>query len=235
MLLLGALALDLGLFPIALFLLVLPLPVAYAFRRNREAGNAVLVLALACAAVVALYPAVFYLSDVLGIVGYALGKLALFVLIPLVALAYAERRRIHEILPLLGVRRQNLPRSLVLGGIAAVITIAVTTLATSAQPVDVFVSGVLFFEAFTEEFLFRGVLLVYLATKTSLRVAYATSILGFILIHPQNFDSWFLVSTVLQAVLLAVVAMRTQNLAGPWVAHGLNRTVPPLILLLLGP
>jgi len=226
--------LDLGLFPIALFLLVLPLPLAYAWRRDRANRRAVLGLSGSCVLVVVLYPVVFVLSDALGILGYAAGKLALFVLIPLGTLAYLEREPIGQILIRVGVRRQNVRRSLVLGGVVAVVTIAVTLLVTVAQPIDVLVSVVLFFEAFTEEFLFRGVLLLYLATKTSVRIAYVTSIVGFILIHPQNFESWFIVSTAVQAIVLAVVAQNTRNLAGPWVAHGLNRTVPQALLSLLG-
>lgn len=227
-------ALDLGLFPIALLLLVLPLPLAYSLRWNRAGWRPVLGVSGCCVLATLLYPLVFFLSDGLGILGYAVGKFALFVLLPLVALAHVERDSIRRVLPQVGVRWQNMRRSLVFGGLAAVVTILVTLIVTVAQSIDLFVSVVLFFEAFTEEFLFRGVLLVYLATKTSTWVAYTTSIVGFVLVHPQNFESWYLVSTVLQAVLLAIVAERTRNLAGPWVAHGLNRSVPQALRLLLG-
>lgn len=227
-------ALDLGLFPIALLLLVLPLPLMYSLMRKRIGLRAVLGMCACCVLVVLLYPLVFFLSDIFGILGYAAGKLGLFVFLPLVTLVYLERRRLRGVLVGVGVRWRNAPRSLALGGLAAVVTIAVTFLVTAAQPIDMFVSIVLFLEAFTEEFLFRGVLLIYLATKTDAWVAYVTSIVGFVLVHPQNFESWFLVSTVVQAILLAIVADRTQNLAGSWVAHGLNRTIPQVLRLLLG-
>ncbi len=226
-------ALDLGLFPIALMLLVLPLPLGYCLLRRRTTWRAVLGLTVCCVIVVLLYPAVFVLSDAFGAVGYAAGKFALFVMVPLVALTFLERASVREVLPRVGVQWLNARRSLLLGGLAAVVMILVTLFVTSPG-IDVFVSIVLFFEAFTEEFLFRGVLLIYLATKTRNWVACTTSILAFVLVHPQSFGSWFLVSTVAQAVLLAIVAERTRNLAGPWVAHGLNRSLPQAILALLG-
>ncbi len=225
--------LDLGLFPVALLLPVLLIPIGYCLGWKRVAARSVLGLSGCCVLVVLLYPAVFFLSDALGILGYAIGKFALFVCLPLAAVVYLEGREVRAALANLGLQRLNVRKSLLLGMLAAVVMIAVTVLVTSAQPIDLFIDAVLFVEAFTEEFLFRGVLLLYLATKTTPWVAYATSILGFIAVHPQNFESWFLVSTVLQAVLLAVVAARTQNLAGPWLAHGLTRSVPQAIRVLL--
>ncbi len=226
--------LDLGLFPVALLLPVLLIPIAYCLGWHRMEARFVLGVCGCCVLVVLLYPTVFYLSDALGILGYAIGKFVLFVGLPLAAVVYLERSHVRPALTKLGVQRPNVGKSLLLGILAALVMIVVTVLVTSAQPIDLFIDGVLFVEAFTEEFLFRGVLFLYLATKTTPWVAYATSILGFIAIHPQNFEGWFLVSTVLQAVLLAVVADRTHNLAGPWLAHGLTRSIPQAIRFLLG-
>jgi membrane protease YdiL (CAAX protease family) len=91
----------------------------------------------------------------------------------------------------------------------------------------------MFFEAFTEEFFFRGVLFLYLLSKTNVKIAYLTSVPAFVLMHPQHFTSLFIISTVTQAILLTVITHKTKNIIGPWVAHGLNRILPSAIRLFL--
>jgi membrane protease YdiL (CAAX protease family) len=88
----------------------------------------------------------------------------------------------------------------------------------------------MFIEAFNEEFFFRGILLLYLLKITDIKIAYTTSVLAFILAHPQHFNSLWLVSTSLQAILLVAVSYKTKNIIGPWISHGLNRILPSLII-----
>jgi membrane protease YdiL (CAAX protease family) len=92
---------------------------------------------------------------------------------------------------------------------------------------------IMFLDAFNEEFLFRGVLLLYLWKITDFKIAYATSVLSFILAHPQNFTSLYLISTAAQGILLGIVTYKTKNLIGPWISHGFNRVVPQIISVLL--
>ena len=91
----------------------------------------------------------------------------------------------------------------------------------------------MFFDAFNEEFLFRGVLLLYLWKIIDLKIAYATSILAFILAHPQHFTLLPLIGVAAQAILLGIITHKTKNLIGPWISHGFNRIIPQLLTLLI--
>jgi len=57
---------------------------------------------------VVLYPLTFFLSEILGAPGYGLGKLLLFVLLPLAAICWVERLEWREMLHRTGVRRAGL-------------------------------------------------------------------------------------------------------------------------------
>ena len=225
--------LSLGAFPIALLLVALILPLAYSLK-NRGSLKAVSGIIICSAAVVALYPLVSFLSELLPPLGYTLGKVILFILFPVVTVVLLERWRLRDCFLCLGIRKTALSRSIVYGIIAAAVTILITILVITTTPFDVMFRTIMFFEAFTEEFYFRGFLFLYLLSKTNIKVAYTTSILGFILIHPQHFTSLFLLSTIAQGVLLTVVAHKTKNILGPWIGHGLNRFFPVLIRNILG-
>jgi membrane protease YdiL (CAAX protease family) len=80
-----------------------------------------------------------------------------------------------------------------------------------------------FVESFTEEFLFRGVLFLFLISKTNFKIAYITSLGSFILMHPQNFSNPFIISTIAQGLITLEICKRSNNLAGAWVVHGTNR------------
>ena len=80
-----------------------------------------------------------------------------------------------------------------------------------------------FFESFTEEFFFRGVLFLFLMSKTNFKVAYVTSLSSFILMHPQNFTNLFIISTLVQGLITLEICRKTHNLAGAWIVHGANR------------
>jgi membrane protease YdiL (CAAX protease family) len=90
----------------------------------------------------------------------------------------------------------------------------------SADPVAGTIS---FFEAFTEEFFFRGILFIFLLQKTNMKIAYVTSLACFILVHPQNLTTLFIVGTIIQGIVTLEIARRSQNIIGSWMLHGSNR------------
>lgn len=101
-------------------------------------------------------------------------------------------------------------RSIAYGLIAAAITIAVS-LAVSVYTnagtgsLDTVWSISMFLDAFTEEFLFRGVFFLYLMTLIDWRLAFVTSVLAFVLSHSQYFIgalSPYILVTIVQAISL---------------------------------
>jgi membrane protease YdiL (CAAX protease family) len=90
-----------------------------------------------------------------------------------------------------------------------------------------------FFEAFTEEFFFRGILFIFLLQKTNMKIAYVTSLASFILIHPQNLTNLFIVGTIIQGFVTLEIARRSQNIIGSWMLHGSNRFFELVLLPLL--
>ncbi|MFA5771639.1 MAG: CPBP family intramembrane glutamic endopeptidase [Thermoplasmata archaeon] len=222
-------SLDFGMYPIALLIIALFIPLAYCIKWKKNELKDIILLVACGAIIIILYPITFYLSNAFGVIGYSLGKFVLFVLLPIATIFYIEKWKIKDILFNVGVRKKNLWKSIMYGLIAAIATIAITLVISASTKIDVFYHGIMFFEAFTEEFFFRGVLFLYLIGKTNLKVAYLTSIVGFILVHPQHFTSIFITTTIAQAVLLTIVVDKTKNIIGPWISHGLNRVVPSLI------
>lgn len=228
-------SLDFGMFPIALLICALFIPLVYCIKWKRKELRPIGLLMLCSIIIVLLYPITYYLSNIAGESGYALGKFILFVIIPLVTLVFIEKTTVKKILMDVGVRRKRILASIVYGVGVAAITIVITLLVSAfTETMNVLQAAILFFDAFNEEFFFRGILFLYVLKKTNVPVAYLTSIIGFILVHPQHFTSLFLLSTSTQAILLTIVADKTKNIAGPWISHGLNRIIPPLIRVSLG-
>ena len=225
---------NFALSPIAPFLLALLIPLAYSLKNQRKNLKAILAIIVCSIAMVAFYPLTYYLSENIPLFGYTIAKFILFVLFPVITLFYIERWKLKEIFSKLGIHKQNLKKSLIYGILAALVTITVTVFLISSMPFDFAYRIIMFFEAFTEEFFFRGFLFLYLLAKTNLKIAYPTSILGFVLMHPQHFTSPFLLSTITQGILLTVVTHKTKNIVGTWVGHGLNRFFPLIIRNLLG-
>jgi membrane protease YdiL (CAAX protease family) len=84
-----------------------------------------------------------------------------------------------------------------------------------------------------KNFFFRGVPFLYLFRLTDVKIAYARSLLAFILAHPHHFDSLFIAATTAQGTLLALVTHKTNNIVGPWISHGLNRVLANVLRMLL--
>lgn len=225
---------NLGSYPIAFLMAGLLIPLIYsAAWKRRELKSMALLFACGILMVI-LYPLTSYLSVFMGRGGYPLAKLIIFVLLPIGAIYYIEGWKVGDILSRTGVGRENLGKSIIYGLGAAVVTITITFLLSTASGVDLIWSAITFFESFTEEFFFRGVLLLYLMKKTNLKIAYVTSVISFIIVHPQNFSNLFLLSTTAQGILMGIVAYRTRNIIGPWIGHGLNRILPAMIRAAIG-
>ena len=219
-------------FPIILLIIALSIPLFYCFFNKKEMLKKIIVLFLMGVVIIILYPIVSIFESVYG---YFLGKAIIFTLIPLITVIYLEKIDVKKAFSELGVKRDNLEISIFYGLIAFLFTVIFSLKMYWGITANVVVDSniVMFFEAFNEEFLFRGVLFLYLWKITDIRIAYATSIIGFILIHPQHFESFFIVSTTAQAILLAFVTHETKNIVGPWISHGLNRIVPNIIRALI--
>jgi membrane protease YdiL (CAAX protease family) len=200
------------------------------------------VLFLLGVVMVLLYPLHLPLSNALpNGIGYSVAKVIIFIALPAAVLFYIERWDIREILHNVGVRAENWKKSLIYSLAATAVTILITLLTVivilstpTPDEIGILYRTVMFLESFTEEFFFRGVLLVYLLKKTgSFKVAYATSVISFILIHPQHLATGFLMPAT-QGILLGLVAYKTKNIIGPWIGHGLNRVIPSLIRIVSG-
>jgi membrane protease YdiL (CAAX protease family) len=225
---------NLGNYPIAPLIFALLIPLLYCLVNKKSEMKNMLVLFVSGIIMVALYPIIFYLPNSFGIAGYAFIKFIIFVCLPIVTILYLEKWDLMKILYNVGINKDNLSKSIIFGLIAAVIMIVVVLIISTTFQTDIYWYVITFIESFTEEFYFRGVLLLYLAQKVDIRIAFATSIIGFIVVHPQHFITTFLISTTIQAVLLAIVVYKTKNIIGAWIAHGLTRTCPNLIRIALG-
>ncbi len=230
---------NLYIFPM---LLALTIPLAYASKYKKEHLENVVVLSLIMFGITWFYQAVIYLSDEFSTTGYFIGKFSLFVIAPLISLYYFEKAElknknaeIKDILFRCGIRKDKLILSILLGLLALVATLVISLVISWGNSGNLSLDWniIMFFEAFNEEFLFRGILFLYLWKITEIKVAYATSILAFILAHPHNFDSLFIISTIAQGILLVVVTHKTKNIIGPWISHGLNRVLANVIRALI--
>ena len=168
-------------------------------------------------------------------------KFLLFVFLPLIVLFVtwklknkSKKKKKDYSFKQFGITEKGFEKSLKLGFLFLPIMLTVTFLAkfmiggalVSNYPLGV----VSFVESFTEEFFFRGILFIFLLRKTNLKIAYVTSLASFVLIHPQNFTSPFIISTIVQGFLTIEICRRSKNLVGAWVLHGTNRFFSIVIL-----
>jgi membrane protease YdiL (CAAX protease family) len=126
-----------------------------------------------------------------------------------------------------GLKIKGLKSSIKLGLIfiplMLIVTFLVKFMIDGYHNIDFSLGVISFFESFTEEFFFRGVLFLFLMSKTNLKVAYVTSLSSFILMHPQNFSNLFIISTLVQGLITLEICRRSRNLAGACIVHGANR------------
>ena len=224
-------------YPIALILLALLIPIIYCFKWKKESLKKVIFIFIIFIIIVLLYPITTILGNYIdSSFSYFIVKLMIFVVIPLLVIIYLEKWKIVDAFSELGVRGNNLIKSIILGIGVLVVTVCIYFWGVTGHVLS-YHQIIMFFDAFNEEFLFRGVLLLYFWKITDIKVAYTTSILAFILAHPQHFLSstmiGLLIGTAVQGILLAIVSHKTKNIIGPWISHGLNRIIPQLLRVLI--
>ena len=229
--------LNLGMFPIALMLLSLLIPLIYCLKWKRESLRKVTIIFICCVLIVIGYRITVDLGKIIEpIFGYFVGKFILFTLFPLIIILYLEKCKIKTVLTRVGIKKEKLVMSILFGLGVLVITAILTLIIWwgKIEPASAYWNVIMFFEAFNEEVLFRGVLLLYLWKITNLKVAYLTSVLAFILAHPQHLTQLSLIIVIVQGILWGIITYKTKNLIGSWVSHGLNRIIPSLISIALG-
>jgi len=225
--------------PLFLWPMILPILflffycVIYKKERMREA----LAILVAIAVMIVLYPPLMDLlaTDILGL-GYSAVKLILLVLLPIVCLLLFTRDRSFLSLKKYGVKKEGIKKSTLLFLILLPVMLIVTliqSLSLEGGGSPLFAYGsVMFFEAFTEEFLCRGVLLVFLMSIVDIRIAYFISVMTFVLAHPQYYLPLTLpiIGVLVQAILTAEISRRSGNIIGAWLLHGTNRFFSLVIL-----
>ncbi len=168
-------------------------------------------------------------------------KLILFIILPIIILLIFKGDKSIFNPGQYGIRKDGLKKSLGICTLFLPIMLGVTFVIKyfngTPYDADVFQGTISFFEAFSEEFFFRGILFIFLLSRTNLKIAYITSLASFILMHPQhleNYTNLFFITTIVQGVLTIEIARRSENITGAWLLHGVNRffvlAIFPLLL-----
>jgi membrane protease YdiL (CAAX protease family) len=212
-------------------LIPMSIPLFYGIKYKRESLLEIIIIILVMIGIV-----IFYWPLTLGFDSSAniITKFLLFVLVPLFFLILSDKIRYKQKNEKLdfqfsqfGITSNGIEKSLKLGFLFLPLMLIITFIAKYMMggvfnpnfPLGV----VSFVESFTEEFFFRGILFLFLMSKTNLKIAYITSLGSFILMHPQNFTNPFIISTIVQGLVTLEICRRTSNLAGAWIVHGTNR------------
>ncbi|MBU4070725.1 MAG: CPBP family intramembrane metalloprotease [Candidatus Thermoplasmatota archaeon] len=211
------------------------IPLVYCRKWKKESLKDIWLIIIIMLLIVILYEPLAWNLD-FPFFGYIFWKFVLFVFLPLgIFYWYLKDKKTSKILPDFGVRKKGMEKSLLLCAIFIPLMLATDAIVSillgrSYPPGDNLHSGIMFVESFTEEFFFRGILFLYLWKVTDVRVAYVTSIMSFVLMHPQHFWGLGMVSAIVQGVLTAVIVHKSKNLAGAWLLHGANRVFSISIL-----
>jgi len=207
-------------------LMPLILPLFYAARYKREAFIEIGTISLVMVLIVLLYWPLIT-STIFSTYTYIVTKFLLFVVLPIVAFVLLQRNITPLHLGIYGVKKQGVRKSLMwfvlLLPAMLVTTFVIQYFHGVGWNVEVVAGIMSFFEAFTEEFFFRGVLFVFLLQKTTMKIAYVTSLASFTLMHPQHLTTFFIIGTLLQGVLTLEIARQSKNIIGAWFLHGSNR------------
>jgi len=206
------------------------IPIIYTLKYKQESLVDVIVIFLIMIGIVIFYWPLtisFYLS------ANIFSKFILFILFPLLIIFLNFKIKNNEYnnkvfnLSQFGLTIKELANSIKLGLIfiplMLIVTFLVKYMINGYYDIDFSLGVISFFESFTEEFFFRGVLFLFLMIKTNLKIAYVTSLSSFILMHPQNFTNLFIISTLVQGLITLEICRRSRNLAGGWIVHGTNR------------
>jgi hypothetical protein len=66
-----------------------------------------------------------------------------------------------------------------------------------------------------------------------MKIAYVTSFASFVLMHPQNLATIFIIGMIIQGCLTLEITRRSNNILGAWMLHGSNRFFELVLLPLL--
>jgi len=207
------------------------IPIIYGIKYKRES-----LLEISIITLVMIFIVISYWPLTLGLNSSAniITKFLLFVLVPLffIYLTYKirnkqSRKKLEFQYNQFGITINGINKSLKLGFLFLPLMLFITYLSKTMIGGTIYpnfsLGIVSFIESFTEEFFFRGILFLFLMSKTNLKIAYITSLLSFIFMHPQNFTNLFIISTIVQGLITIEICRRTSNLAGAWIVHGTNR------------
>jgi membrane protease YdiL (CAAX protease family) len=186
--------------------------------------------------IIILYPIHTYLGYIFDSnLAFLITKTILFSILPIFFIIYIEKWKFKTILNKLGIKRKKIRKSILLSLIVLIFTLflGLIILWGNKGYDSIFWNIIMFFDAFNEELLFRGVIILYVGRITNIKVGFSTSLVAFILAHPQYINQLFLISTIIQGFLLGYVTYKTKNIIGPWISHGLNRTIIQLIRIIL--
>lgn len=221
------------LFDFFLWPMLIPMiiPIVYGIKYNRDSLLEICIITFTMIfIVVAYWPLTVGLNSSANIIT----KFLLFVLLPLAFLYITwkiknkqKKEKQSFTFNQYGITSVGFEKSLNLGllflPIMLLVTFLVKYMIGGSFDGDFSLGVVSFMESFTEEFFFRGILFIFLMSRTNLKIAYITSFASFILMHPQNFSNLFIISTMVQGFLTIEICRRSKNLVGAWVLHGTNR------------
>lgn len=205
----------------------------YSMRYKPEVSRVIGFIVLSSVLIVLFYMPLLQ-TDVFGQYTYIFVKYLLFIILPLLLVSFGGRILISEFLKKCGVRREAVLISVRWGVVLLPVMLGVSfilfLLLGLASDCNWLNGCISFFESFSEEFYFRGVLFLLLLPLFRFEVVYVVSVSSFILVHPQNFSSVFLIGTMVQGVLTVEIVRRSENLLGAWILHGLNRVFVIVVL-----
>jgi membrane protease YdiL (CAAX protease family) len=207
------------------------IPIIYGVKYKRESLLEITVITLVMFGIVIFY---WPLTLVFNYSANIVTKFLLFVLLPLFVLylTYKIRNKNREEkldfqLNKFGISSNGIEKSIKLGFLFLPFMLITTYLAKYMMGgifnPNLLLGVVSFIESFTEELFFRGILFLFLMSKTNFKIAYLTSLASFILMHPQNFTNPFIISTITQGLITLEICRRSSNLTGAWIVHGTNR------------
>ncbi len=136
-----------------------------------------------------------------------------------------------------GLTNKNLKSSLFLGFIILIITAFTNAIIFSKTiTIDLFTfltwSIPLFFDAFNEEFLFRGIFFLFAYKNTkNLLISYIVSTIITLSWHPLELVR--MIPAFIQGTLLCYLLYRTKNIHGAWISHGINRSLASIVQQIL--
>jgi membrane protease YdiL (CAAX protease family) len=201
------------------------IPLIFCYIWKKESLRDVLVIALCMLLIVAFYMFLIKALDIPNI-GYTISKFILFVFIPLgIFTVYLKKDGFKDILARFGVHTKGMKMSLLLCLALIPLMLIATTIISPARgaPAPWWFTTIMFFEAFTEEFFFRGIVFLYLWDNTNPWIAGFTSVASFTLLHPQYLGSIQILGPIVQGVLTVIIVWKSKNIVGAWILHGANR------------